>query len=56
MLEGKYPSPELLLGGDTKFSLAYNYNTTEVEDAGDYTSAFKVRRLEEGIPEHRGTL
>jgi iron complex outermembrane receptor protein len=45
-----------LMGGDTKFSLAYNYNTTEVEDAGDYTSAFKVRRLEEGIPEHRGTL
>lgn len=84
-LQGKYPSPELLLGGsvtffandfdtqttgvdvvmnygmelmegDTKFSLAYNYNSTEVEDAGLFTSDFKVRRLEEGIPEHRGTL
>jgi len=84
-LKGKYPSPELLLGGsvtffandfdtvtegvdltmnygmelmggDTQLSLAYNYNTTEVEDAGSFTSDFKVRRLEEGIPEHRGTL
>ncbi|OUR59881.1 TonB-dependent receptor [Colwellia sp. 39_35_sub15_T18] len=84
-LQGKYPSPELLLGGsvtffandfdtttqgidvvanygmelmggDTKLSLAYNYNTTEVDDPGEFTSAFKVRRLEEGIPEHRGTL
>ncbi len=84
-LQGKYPSPELLLGGsvtffandfdtqttgvdvvmnygmalmdgDTKFSLAYNYNSTEVEDAGLFTSDFKIRRLEEGIPEHRGTL
>ena len=84
-LKGKYPSPELLLGGsvtffandfdtttqgvdvvanysmelldgDTKFSLAYNYNSTKVDDAGSFTSDFKVRRLEEGIPEHRGTL
>lgn len=84
-LQGKYPSPELLLGGsvtffandfdtktqgidvvanygmelmggDTKLSLAYNYNSTEVEDAGKYTSGFKVRRLEEGIPEHRATF
>ena len=84
-LQGKYPSPELLLGGsvtffandfdtttqgvdvvanysmelfegDTKLSLAYNYNATEVDDAGLFTSDFKVRRLEEGIPEHRGTL
>jgi len=45
-----------LFDGSTLFSLAYNYNTTEVDNAGDYTSAFKVRRLEEGIPEHRGTL
>ncbi|WP_426369716.1 TonB-dependent receptor plug domain-containing protein [Pseudocolwellia sp. HL-MZ7] len=84
-LQGKYASPELLLGGsvtffandfdtktqgvdvvanygmelmggDTKLSLAYNYNSTEVEDAGSYTSGFKIRRLEEGIPEHTGTL
>jgi iron complex outermembrane receptor protein len=45
-----------LMGGDTQFSLAYNYNSTEVKDAGEFTSDFKVRRLEEGIPEHRGTL
>ena len=45
-----------LMGGDSKLSLAYNYNTTEVDDPGSFTSDFKVRRLEEGIPEHRGTL
>ncbi|NMP29993.1 TonB-dependent receptor [Thalassotalea sp. M1531] len=45
-----------LMGGDTKFSLAYNYNSTEVDDPGEFTSDFKVRRLEEGIPEHRATL
>jgi len=84
-LQGKYPSPELLLGGsvtffandfdtttqgldvvmnygmelmngDTQLSMAYNYNTTEVDDPGQFTSDFKVRRLEEGIPEHRGTF
>ena len=84
-LQGKYPNPELLLGGSvtffandfdtstqgvdvvmnydmalmdgtSKFSLAYNYNSTEVDDPGEFTSAFKVRRLEEGIPEHRATL
>jgi iron complex outermembrane receptor protein len=84
-LQGKYPNPELLLGGSvtffandfdtstqgvdvvmnydmdlmngsTKLSLAYNYNSTEVDDLGQFTSAFKVRRLEEGIPEHRATL
>jgi len=50
-------SMSLLEGaGDTNFSLAYNYNTTEVDNAGAYTSDFKVRRLEEGIPEHRGTF
>ena len=84
-LAGKYPSPELLLGGkvtffandfdtttqgvdivanygmelmggDTKFSLAYNYNSTEVDDPGSFTTGYKVRRLEEGIPEHRATF
>ncbi|ASP48514.1 TonB-dependent receptor plug domain-containing protein [Cognaticolwellia beringensis] len=84
-LQGKYPSPELLLNGsitffandfdtttkgvdivanygmellegDTKFSLAYNFNATEVDDPGLFTSGFKVRRLEEGIPEHRATF
>jgi iron complex outermembrane receptor protein len=45
-----------LMGGDTMFSLAYNYNSTSVDDPGSFTSEFKVSRLEEGIPEHRGTL
>ena len=45
-----------LMNGSSKLSLAYNYNSTEVDDPGEFTSAFKVRRLEEGIPEHRGTL
>jgi len=45
-----------LMGGDTKFSLAYNYNSTEVDNPGNFTTGFKVRRLEEGIPEHRATF
>jgi iron complex outermembrane receptor protein len=64
-----------LFGGDTRFSLAYNYNSTEVskrkftidpntnapllDDDGKEvlaTSDFKVKRLEEGIPEHRATF
>ncbi|MGB1200703.1 MAG: TonB-dependent receptor plug domain-containing protein [Cognaticolwellia aestuarii] len=45
-----------LMGGDTKFSLAYNYNSTEVDDPGSFTTGYKVRRLEEGIPEHRATF
>ncbi|WP_189377527.1 TonB-dependent receptor plug domain-containing protein [Thalassotalea profundi] len=45
-----------LFDGDTKFSLAYNYNSTEVDDPGSFTTGYKVRRLEEGIPEHRATF
>jgi len=46
-----------LLGGDTKFSLAYNFNETEVDRFNpDTTNAGKIQRLEEGIPQHRGTL
>lgn len=46
-----------LLNGDTKFSLAYNYNTTEVDSFNpESTSEYKVRRLEEGMPEHRATF
>ncbi|MGJ8693425.1 MAG: TonB-dependent receptor plug domain-containing protein [Thalassotalea sp.] len=45
-----------LLGGDTRISVAYNYNATSVDNAGQYTSDFKIRRLEESIPEQRGTL
>ena len=45
-----------LFNGSTVFSLAYNYNKTEVVDAGELTSDFKVRRLEEGLPNHRATF
>lgn len=45
-----------LFNGDTKFSLAYNYNTTEVDNAGQYTDDFKIRRLEESMPENRATF
>ncbi|WP_394173917.1 TonB-dependent receptor plug domain-containing protein [Thalassotalea litorea] len=51
-----------MFGGDTGFSLAYNYNKTEVdsvdvqEDGSVRTGPDKVRRLEEGMPEHRGTF
>jgi len=44
-----------LLDGDSKFSLAYNWNETEVDRFSDITGAFKVKRLEEDLPNHRGT-
>ena len=49
-----------LLGGSTEFSFAYNWNKTEVTrvraEADNDKFAFKVRRLEEGLPEHRATV
>lgn len=46
-----------LFGGDTDFSLAYNWNETEVDSFNpETTSLGKVRRLEEGMPNHRGTF
>ncbi|REL27973.1 TonB-dependent receptor [Thalassotalea euphylliae] len=64
-----------LMGGDTQFSLAYNFNETEVDsrdpiidpisgnpvldDNGELqfvTTDGKVRRLEEGMPDHRATF
>lgn len=46
-----------LMGGNTAFSLAYNYNKTEVDQFDpSTTSVGKVRRLEEGIPNHRATF
>ena len=46
-----------LLGGDTQLSLAYNWNETEVDKFNpDTTDLGKVRRLEEGMPEHRATF
>jgi len=44
-------------GGDTSLSLAYNWNETEVDSFNpDTTDAGKVRRLEEGMPDHRATF
>ncbi len=45
-----------LFEGDTKLSLAYNWNETTVDRSSDITGDFKVKRLEEGLPQHRGTF
>ena len=45
-----------LMGGSTDFSAAYNYTDTEVSDQGNVTSDSKVKRLEEGLPNHRATF
>jgi len=45
-----------LLDGNTTFSLAYNWNDTEVTQFSDITGDFKVKRLEEDLPKHRATF
>jgi len=45
-----------LFEGDTKFSLAYNWTDTEVDRSTDITGEFKVKRLEEALPNHRGAF
>ncbi|QOL26812.1 TonB-dependent receptor [Thalassotalea sp. LPB0316] len=46
-----------LFDGDTQFSFAYNWNETTVDKFNpETTDEGKVRRLEEGMPNHRGTL
>ncbi|WP_039037596.1 TonB-dependent receptor plug domain-containing protein [Pseudoalteromonas sp. ECSMB14103] len=45
-----------ILGGSSTFSLAYNWNETEVTKFSDITGEFKVKRLEEDLPNHRATL
>ncbi|MGO2011770.1 MAG: TonB-dependent receptor plug domain-containing protein [Pseudoalteromonas sp.] len=45
-----------LLGGSSTFSFAYNWNETEVTRSTDITGPFKVSRLENDLPNHRGTL
>ncbi len=46
-----------LMGGDTQLSLAYNFNETEVDKFNpDTVDEGKVRRLEEGMPDHRATF
>ncbi len=45
-----------LFDGNASFSLAYNYNETEVDNFTDITGDFKVSRLENDLPNHRATL
>jgi iron complex outermembrane receptor protein len=46
-----------LLGGDTLFSMAYNWNKTTVDSFDpDTVNEGKVNRLERGMPDHRGTF
>jgi iron complex outermembrane receptor protein len=45
-----------MFNGDSTFSLAYNYNKTEVDRFSDVTGDFKVSRLENDLPNHRATF
>ncbi|MCG9771194.1 TonB-dependent receptor [Pseudoalteromonas piscicida] len=45
-----------MLGGYATFSAAYNWNETEVDRFSLITGDFKVSRLENDLPKHRGTL
>ena len=45
-----------LFNGDAAFSLAYNYNKTEVDKFSAITGDFKVSRLENDLPNHRATM
>lgn len=42
--------------GETKFSLAYNWTSTEVDDFSDNISAFRVRMIEDNLPPVRYSL
>ncbi|MBB1386627.1 TonB-dependent receptor [Pseudoalteromonas sp. SG45-5] len=45
-----------ILGGSSTLSLAYNWNETEVTKFSNITGPFKVKRLEEDLPNHRATF
>lgn len=46
-----------LFNGATKFALAYNWNETNVDSFNPATTSDgKVKRLEEGMPQHRATF
>ncbi len=45
-----------LFDGETSLSLAYNWNETTVDDYSEVTGDFKVSRLENDLPNHRGTF
>ncbi len=45
-----------LLAGSSEFKLAYNWNHTTVDKFTDITGAYKVRLLEDGLPNNRATF
>jgi iron complex outermembrane receptor protein len=45
-----------LLDGYATFSMAYNWNETTVDKFSEITGSFKVKRLEEDLPQHRATF
>jgi iron complex outermembrane receptor protein len=50
-------SADIFESGETGFNLAYNWNETTVDSFNPATTGLgKVRRLEEGLPDHRGTF
>lgn len=50
-------STDIFESGETGFNLAYNWNETSVDRFNIATTGLgKVRRLEEGLPDHRGTF
>ena len=45
-----------MCGGDTKYSLAYNWTSTEVDQASENISADRIRMLEDNLPAVRWSL
>jgi len=45
-----------MLNGETSFNIAYNWNETEVDRYSDVTGYGKVSRIENDLPNHRGTF
>ncbi len=45
-----------MFGGDTKYSLAYNWTSTVVDEASDNISAERIRMLEDNLPAVRWSL
>lgn len=45
-----------MFGGETKYSLAYNWTSTEVDEASENISADRVRMLEDNLPAVRYSL
>ena len=45
-----------MFGGDTKFSLAYNWTSTTVDQASEFISADRIRMIEDNLPAVRYSL